>query len=91
MTVNEERDRRRMARALRPHVSFGMELRGVGERDGKPTVVLESKRRYDGERFSWEVSVKPEEVAKNAKRVARMLSMEAAEDLRRAFPERRNA
>ncbi len=87
--MDAKTDRKFMARALKPHVSYGMELKGVGERDGKPTAVLISKRRYDGEHYSWEAPLKPEEVAKDAKYVARLLSLQAREDMENSHEERR--
>ncbi len=85
----DNRETRQIYFALRPHIAYPMRLVKVYTNDREQNVVmLRSVRKYDGDYFAWSVPIDTTELAKDARRVARMITTEAAEDMERAQPER---
>lgn len=85
----DTRESRQIYLALRPHIVYPMRLHKVYTNDREQNVVmLKSVRKYDGEHFAWSVPIDTTELAKDARRVARMITAEAAEDMERAQAER---
>lgn len=85
----DTRESRQIYLALRPYIVYPMRLHKVYTNEKQQNVVvLKSVRKYDGEHFLWSVPIDTTELAKDARRVAKMITDEAAEDMERAQSER---